>query len=255
MEYLLFGTQIRERVLLALLNSYYDSTFRRNWYWTAKLPHFSDSRFGAFKFAFAPLLGGASAYNRGFLAAEVIAKGDVLLDIACGDGFFAKRFFATQCAHVDAIDINPSAIRIAIAQNSAPNIDFHLMDAVAHAFPSDKYDVIVWNSAIAYFPPDTTNRFLKKISTSLSADGVFVGAESLGRSEGHDHLQVFESLEDLHRLFSQHFEFVSLRSATYTAGVGRTFTRREAYWRCAHNPRRINDSQWIEFGSKVPAQA
>jgi SAM-dependent methyltransferase len=246
-EYLMFGTVVRERILIALLSLYYRSRFRRSWYWTKGLPHFSDSRFGAFKFAFDPVPGGALVYYRAFLALDVISQEDSVLDIGCGDGFLTKRFFATRCTHVDAIDIDPDAINAAIIYNSAPNIKYHLTDAVAQQFPAEKYNVIVWNGAIAYFPPEPTTSLLQKISSSLSDDGIFVGAESLGRAEGHDHLQFFETLQDLHRLFSQHFEFVSLRTATYRAGVGRTFTRREAYWRCAHKPTRIKQSPWLYF--------
>jgi SAM-dependent methyltransferase len=246
-EYFFFGTAIRERGLIALLRLYYDSKFRRNWYWAAEPPHFSDSRFGAFRFAFSHERGGANNYFRAFLSSEVIREGDRLLDIGCGDGFLTKRFFAEQCAHIDAIDIEPDAIRVANACNAAPNIKFHLADAVAQPFPSEKYNVIVWDGAIGHFPPETTTRFLEKISKSLLDEGVFVGSESLGHDEGRDHLQFFESLQDLYRLFRPHFEFVALRSIAYEVGIGQKFTRREAYWRCANNPTRVMRTQWLRF--------
>lgn len=41
---------------------------------------------------------------------------------------------------------------------------------------------------------------LKKIAETLAMGGVFCGSESLGRSEGTDHVQYFDSEEDFRRL-------------------------------------------------------
>jgi SAM-dependent methyltransferase len=243
-EYCLFGTAIRECILVTLLRLHYASRFRRNWYWTEQLPRFSDGRIGAFNFSYGAKPGAAHDLYRAFLSAEIIRKGDRLLDIGCGDGFFDKRFFAGQCEIVDAIDVDPGAIRAASADNSAPNIRFHLTNAVEEPFPAGKYDVIVWDAAIGHCSQDATHKVLKKIAASLNDEGIFVGSESLGYEEPHNHLQFFESLEDLHSLLRQYFRFVRLRVQTYEAGVGSTFVRREAFWRCANDPVRIEESQW-----------
>jgi SAM-dependent methyltransferase len=187
------------------------------------------------------------------LSAEIVRKGDRLLDIGCGDGFFDKRFFAGQCEGVDAIDIDPDAIRAASTDNSAPNIRFLLADAVEDPFPSEKYDVIIWDAGIGHCSRDATHKVLKKIAASLNNEGIFVGSESLGYEEPQNHLQFFESLGDLHSLLRQYFRFVRLRVRTYEAGVGSTFIRREAFWRCANDPVRINESQWQTLEAKANA--
>ena len=88
--------------------------------------------------------------------------GDRVLDIGCGDGFFARRFFAAHGARVDAIDIEPGAITHAERHNSAPQIRYFLKDAVGEPFPSDAYDVVVWDGALGHFSPDTTDRMLAR---------------------------------------------------------------------------------------------
>ena len=171
----------------------------------------------------------------------VIRAGDALLDIGCGDGFFTRRFFAARAAQIDAIDIEPSAIATAQAAHSAPNIAYRLLDATASAFPRPRYDVVVWDGALGHFDPATTASMLDKIQQVLSGGGVFVGSQSLGR-EGHDHLQFFDSLADLHRLLSRSFTHVRLREIEYRLRDG--LLRREAFWRCTDDERRLQDSQW-----------
>jgi SAM-dependent methyltransferase len=240
-ESLISGWRLPERVLLGLLGQYYASRFRRQWQWSVEPPHFFDHRIGIFDFAFGSSKMGSYPYSRGFFSSEVIREGDVLLDIGCGDGFFTRRFFAPRCAQVDAIDVEPSAIEAASAINSAPNIAYHLLDATALPFPRPCYDVIVWDGALGHFAPATTARMLEKIGAALGDSGIFVGSESLGR-EGSDHLQFFETLEDLYALLAPRFQCVQLRAIDYKLGAG--FLRREAFWRCSNDERRLRESQW-----------
>ena len=108
-------------------------------------------------------------------------------------------------------------------------------------FPRDDYDVIVWDGALGHFGKDTTHLMLKKIQNSLKATGIFAGSESLGL-EGHDHLQFFNSLEDLYNIFKPYFKFIALKSRSYK--IGNDFLRNEAYWRCSNDLKRIDESDW-----------
>jgi SAM-dependent methyltransferase len=242
------GGQLRERALLALLGHHYASKFRREWQWSEEPPHFYDQRIGIFEFATGERGRGPYPFYRGFFASEVIRPGDSLLDIGCGDGFFTRRFFSERCGHIDALDVEPSAIEAATARNRAANITYHLLDGIAQPFPRESYDVIVLDGALGHLPPDTTARLLEKISRSLAAQGVFVGSESLG-IEGSDHLQFFHSLEDLHTIMRPKFKHVEFRSTTYRIGVKGESTREEAYWRCANSPERMSETRWRQFGT------
>jgi SAM-dependent methyltransferase len=243
----LYGGEGRRRLLEAGLGRYYRGLFKRQWQWADELPHFFDHRIGSFEFAVGKQHG--FAYYRGYFAAELLRGGDVVLDIGCGDGFFARRFFAPRAAAIDSIDIEERAIAHANAHNGAPNIRFLLCDAVHQPFPRDSYDLIVWDGALGHFAPDTTSRMLDKIRAALAPGGAFVGSESLGH-EGHDHLQFFASLDDLGALLGAHFPFVELRFVEYEIGAGAM--RTEAFWRCAIEPERLTNAHWRRHADLAP---
>jgi SAM-dependent methyltransferase len=227
-ERALYGGERRRAALMRALVAHDKSLQYRQWRLSGEMPHFYDHRVGSLLFA----AGAAPGFGmfRGFLAAQVMRPGDVVLDIGCGDGFFASRFFSPRVAHVDSIDIEPSAIAHATRHHGAPNVSYHLLDAVAAAFPRSTYDVVVWDGALGHFPPDVTRQMLAKIRGALRDDGVFVGSESLGE-EGHDHLQFFDDLEALRALLADEFATVQLGQMDYEIPGGTL--RREGYWRCA----------------------
>lgn len=244
-EYVVWGGSLREKLLLWWLGGHYASKFRRQWRHSIEKPHFSDHRIGMFEFAFTERQSIANKYLRGFLCLQMLRDGDALLDIGCGDGFFTRRFFAEKCSHIDAVDIEAIAVKTASAINSAPNIRYHLLDAVSQPFPRNSYSVIVWDGALGHFPAETIEAMLSKISDAVGSEGIFVGSEFLGL-EGHDHMQFFHSLEALGELFSRHFKFVKLKESSYMIGNG-AFLRREAYWRCSNSRERIDADNWLEY--------
>jgi SAM-dependent methyltransferase len=227
------------------------SQFRRDWrFFSQDPPHFYNQRWNGFEFTYGKRRS-PYAFFRGFLASEVIREGDDLLDVGCGDGFFSNTFFSARCRHVDAIDIERDAIETAKRLNGSPKIDFHILDAVRDPFPSDRYDVIVWDGAIGHFSQSDLSFVLKKILLALSPSGMFVGSESLG-AEGSDHLQFFQDESALASVFKPYFKHVFIRSAEYRIGDG--YLRKEAYWRCTNGPApRHESNQWIDFAEPDPA--
>jgi SAM-dependent methyltransferase len=248
LERLIFGGRLRERLLLLALGAYYRSLYRRQWAWSQDPPHFFDHRMGAFDL----LVGRGNPYAlaRAFHAVEVVRRGDRVLDIGCGDGFFASRFFAPRASVVDAVDIEPSAIEHALRHNARANVRYLEADAVAEPFPREKYDVIVWDGALGHFAPDTTSAMFRKIRDALTPEGVFVGSESLG-AEAADHLQFFETLDDLRQSLEAQFDWVHLRESSYELGDGAV--RREAYWRCGDSPVRLDAAGWGRAGGAASA--
>jgi SAM-dependent methyltransferase len=241
-EKVLWGGERREQLLLRLLGEHYESLFRRLWVLAREQPHFTNHRIGSFRFSFADDSNGPEYFFRGFFSAELIRTTDRVLDIGCGDGFFTKRFFAVRAASVDAVDIEPSAIKEASRFNAAPNVSYRLLDAVKQPFPSAPYDVVVWDGAIGHFARPDTDGMLAKISAAMAPAGVFTGSESLGR-EGHDHLQFFESLDDMAGLFRPHWKHVQVREVSYPINRG-SFIRREGYWRCSNDRARLDEAGW-----------
>jgi SAM-dependent methyltransferase len=245
LEAFLYGGRFRESFLVGLLGALHRSQYRREWlYRSSEPPPFYNQRWNGFEFVYGKSRN-PYPFTRGFLVSEVIRSGDRLLDIGCGDGFFTNTFYSPRCRHVDAIDIEPSAIATAKRLNSARNVDFYVLDAVADPFPSDRYDVIVWDGAIGHFADSDLSTVLEKIVGALSPSGIFVGSESLG-IEGSDHLQFFEDEAALAASFEPYFEHVLIRTEEYQIGTG--FLRREAYWRCANDPSLRHDpAAWKDF--------
>ena len=242
-ETFVWGGERRERILIGLLRRHYDSVLRRQWKLAGSQPHYFDHRVGSF--AFATGTGQPFGFYRGFLAAELVPEGSTLLDIGCGDGFFARRFFAPRCAHVDAIDVDAAAIAHATRRNGAPNISYRLLDAVREPFPRQRYDVIVMDGSLAHFSPTDTSHLLGKIRGAIVDDGVFVGSEALG-DEDHDHLRSHSrhSQTSGRRLASISSTFSCVQFGTrYPSGAA----REEAYWRCSPQSVRLDQAAWRDY--------
>jgi len=240
-------------MLLRLLAQHYASRFRRDWELSYDPPHFFEQRLGFFRFGFTAEGADPATFCRGFFGAEVVRPGDRVLDIGCGDGFFTKRFYGQRAAHVDALDIEASAIRTALAKNADEHVRYYLQDAVTEPFPAARYDVIVWDGALGHFSSETTAHMFGKIRAALAPGGIFVGSESLKR-EGHDHLQFFDTLDELRAVLAPHFRCVALRSAAYPIGPKKDLRREEAYWRCAEDRGRIDAATWTVHEQPVAAR-
>ncbi len=242
-ETLVWGGTVREQLLVWLLRRHYESLFRRLWKLSAVRPHFTRHRLAWFLFGFGSRPMHPYQLVRAFYTAEALQPADVVLDIGCGDGFFTNHFISAQCAEVDAIDIDPAAIREAKRNNAKTKITYCLCDAVKEPFPRKTYDVIVWNGAIGHFTTADAKIVLEKITTALSPNGIFTGSESLGR-EGRDHLQFFETTNELAKLFQPHFAEVWTKALRYPV-YNTIFIRNEAYWRCSNSTARINKLNWL----------
>jgi SAM-dependent methyltransferase len=227
--------------LIHQLKKNFELKFLREWTYNSNPPHFYDQRHNIVDLGFGTAAAGAFPLYRAFYTSEVIAQGDKVLDIGCGDGFFTLRFYSIKASMVDAVDIEPSAIEHCLKYNASPKINYKQIDAIKDPFPNPSYDVIVFDGGIGHISREDTLHLLKKIKSHLTDTGIFSGSESLGR-EGHDHLQFFESLDDLRALFSPHFKYISLKSIEYKIGSG--FLRNEAYWRCSNSLSKMKKYSW-----------
>jgi methylase of polypeptide subunit release factors len=80
--------------------------------------------------------------ERGAYSCEPMFSGCRVLDLCCGDGFYAYYFYSSIASRIDAVDRDPKAIRHAKKWHHHPNIQFVQLDAVSDAFPMAEYDVI-----------------------------------------------------------------------------------------------------------------
>src|SRR4051794_29555537 len=63
--------------------------------------------------------------DRGVLNRIVMKRGCRVVDVGCGDGFYDKHFYASVASHIDAFDVDETAIAHARAHSAAANIAYH----------------------------------------------------------------------------------------------------------------------------------
>jgi cyclopropane fatty-acyl-phospholipid synthase-like methyltransferase len=232
-EALIFGGSIRRAVLTAFLGAHHQSMFRRKWWWWSYgEPHFTDQSITFWRLYRGNMGQGVYSLARAFYAAEHVKHGNCVLDIGCGDGGITKRCLAPRAARVDAIDVEPSAISIALRTNAAPNIFYQVLDAISQELPKESYDVVVMDGVLGHLSKPDSETLFKKIAGLIGRDGVFVGSESLGQ-DGADHLQIFDRIENLQELLGMSFSSVETKVSEYT--LSSAYKRTEAYWSCRND--------------------
>ena len=244
LERLVWGDRLRERIAIGFLGGIYRSQFRRQWIYAQHEPHYFNHRWDAYELVYGKKKN-PYVFSRGFFTVESLQKGDKLLDIGCGDGFFTNNFYAPVCSEIDAIDIEDSAIQLAKSTNKSNNINYTVLDATSEPFPSNNYDVISWDGAIGHFAATDTAELIEKISKNLNESGIFVGSESLGDHEGDDHLQYFLDEKSLALAFKPFFKHVLIKTMRYDLESG--INRVEAFWRCSNELQKLESFEWKQF--------
>jgi SAM-dependent methyltransferase len=112
--------------------------------------------------------------ERGVLNTLAIRPGGQILEICCGDGFNAHRFYAARGAHVLAIDYNDAALRHARRFHARANVEYRGWD-IRKSIPEGPFDNIIWDAAIHHFTRAEVADILASVHRSLRADGVLSG--------------------------------------------------------------------------------
>jgi SAM-dependent methyltransferase len=151
--------------------------------------------------------------ERGVFGGIALKPNADLLELACGDGFFASQCFSARCRSVLACDFDPKAIETARRKNSAPNVIFLLAD-IRTAMPAGQFDNIVWDAAIEHFTPAEITAIMSNIRARLKNHGVLSGYTIVEKKDGGKHLvhheYEFRDKEDLRRFLSPHFRRVTV---------------------------------------------
>lgn len=159
-----------------------------------------------------PLTNNSLWLERGVFGSLALTGGRVL-ELACGDGFNAKHFYAARSRAVIACDFDPSALAAAKAKNQAPNISFVLAD-IRTRMPEGSFENIVWDAAIEHFTPDEIAGIMADIKRRLTPDGVLSGYSIVEKQDGakhlHQHEYEFADMNDLKRFLTPHFRNVKV---------------------------------------------
>ena len=255
LEAIAFGTQLRADILNWLLKQYYLSKFRRDWKFSATPPHFEDNRcflnLWCVNGDHWPLGRNPDFLTRGLLNREVMPTGCRVLDIGCGDGFFDYLFYSGVASHIDALDIEESAISLAEKYHQASNITYYVRDCVKQDFPKESYDVVVWDGAIGHFTEAEVATIMSKIQRVLGERGILVGSEALepverkSRESSHressywDHYLAFFEAVDLKHFLEAFLPHVLVKEIPPIRG-----RYREVYFRCGYDLERLRGYPW-----------
>ena len=102
-----------------------------------------------------------------------LKKGERVLDIACGQGFFSRELYK-QGAEVSGVDISKKLIKIA-EKNSPRQIYFHSTNvSTMPMFENNYFDKVVCKSVLYTFTRDEQRRILKEFYRILKPGGKIV---------------------------------------------------------------------------------
>jgi SAM-dependent methyltransferase len=157
-----------------------------------------------------PSLGRASFLERGVLGALAIRPGAEVLELCCGDGFNAARFYAGRARRVVALDHNAQALDHARRRHSQPNIEYRLAD-VREALPPGPFDNVIWDSAIHHFTLADAATVLASAHRSLRGGGLLCGYTVIEPGDDYEYSRMrFAQPEDLMALLGTEFAHVAV---------------------------------------------
>jgi SAM-dependent methyltransferase len=152
--------------------------------------------------------------ERGVLNTLAIRSGAQVLELCCGDGFNAHRFYAERAEHVLAVDHDPTALAHARRFHARPNLEYRACD-VLQGLPEGAFDNIVWDSAMHHFSLSEVAMILASAHRSLTPEGVLSGYTVIDPEEDYAYARLrFESSDALGDLLAGEFAHVAVLETT-----------------------------------------
>lgn len=175
--------------------------------------------------------------ERGFFARRHMFDGCTVLDLFCGDGFYARYFYASIAARIDAVDKDPRAIEHARAIHSLPMITYWQKDAIKEEFPRTSYDVVAWFEGIEHLSEQDCSVLLNRLKAAVGQNGTLVGstplvAENQKGKSNWEHQHEFETATEVEALLGKYF--ADVRSEVTVYPEREAGTRRTAYFSARH---------------------
>jgi SAM-dependent methyltransferase len=121
-----------------------------------------------------PTQGDAMFLERGLFNRMLIAADSDLLEIACGDGYNTRHFYAPRARSVVAIDVDACAITFARKFNPWPNIRYQLHD-IRDGLPQGEFSHVIWDGAMLYFTTEQVGSIIEWIHNRIGREGIFSG--------------------------------------------------------------------------------
>ena len=146
-----------------------------------------------------------------------------VLDVGCGKGRFTNRLKSVTSASVTALDISPTAIRV--AKSRYPDIEFLVADVPPLRFPDESFDLVVSAELLWYVLPHLSELFAE-IKRVLKPAGHYLIIQQFYKSEQQKYgKEIMQTPEDLIEMlpFSlmQHVELDRLSNHKLVTLVGK----------------------------------
>jgi ubiquinone/menaquinone biosynthesis C-methylase UbiE len=135
-----------------------------------------------------------------------------VLDLCCGDGFYAYHFYSSHASRVVAVDYDAESIRQARRNFRGANIEYVCAD-IRTAMPEGSFDNVAWDAGIDFFSASDIALLLGLIRQRLAPGGVLSGcAPKLppGRAGHVDQRSEFTSAQALAAVLRQAFANVTV---------------------------------------------
>jgi SAM-dependent methyltransferase len=148
--------------------------------------------------------------ERGVLNMLAISPGARVLEICCGDGFYAHRFYAGRAANVLAVDRDASALSHARRFHARDNVEYRVCNIV-NGIPEGPFDNVIWDSAIHHFTARQVTSILGSVHRCLVPGGVLSGYTEIAPNEEYAYARMhFTDPEQLAELLAGAFEHVAV---------------------------------------------
>jgi 2-polyprenyl-3-methyl-5-hydroxy-6-metoxy-1,4-benzoquinol methylase len=148
--------------------------------------------------------------ERGVLNTLAMRAGAEILELCCGDGFNAHRFYAGRGARVLAVDDNAQALRHARRHHHRENIEYRRCD-IRKELPEGPFDNIVWDSAIHHFSEPEATAILAAAQAQLRSAGVLSGYTIIEPHAEYAYARMrFSAPEELAELLGRVFAHVAV---------------------------------------------
>lgn len=148
--------------------------------------------------------------ERGVLNTLAMRPGAEILELCCGDGFNAHRFYAGRGSRVLAVDYNAQALRHARRYHRRANVEYRQCD-IRSELPPGPFDNIVWDSAIHHFSEPEASAILSSVRALLRPEGVLCGYTIIEPHAEYAYTRMrFSSPEELAKLLEQMFAHVAV---------------------------------------------
>jgi hypothetical protein len=164
--------------------------------------------------------------ERGVINKITIQENAKILELSCGDGYFAYHFYSSNNPILlDCIDIDKDAIDICNKYHSDSKISYYCED-IKIFIPKNTYTNIIWDAAIEHFSEEDIHTLIVKYKNYLEQDGLFTGytiQKNLIGLQHPDHLCEMNDKEHLASFFTPYFKNVLILETTCSERINYYF--------------------------------